>query len=247
MDVLSQLPLKSQTVIGCVRFLICFVSWPVVIKKFDDFPVKDIHGFNCDPNPSKFIRQHCYDSYVLSTMSPLKVTTKYFSVIMLSVLGSLWAVITIYGAWAVRQIKGEHDRGKKKSSIQRFWCISLCHVGFEALFVIAMMVPFCCKQTLCIPKIYRCSPQNVTTHIQMVDVYKCNDQFFRDKLHLNYAVVGIMGFYICVCVATMVFLLCKKKNFLDQLVALESSSDHVIRSVWYRHGLLLFVQYAQSG
>lgn len=221
MESLSQPTLKSQTVIGCVRALFCFVSWPVVIEKLDDFLDKDSRVFNCVPKPSDVIRQLCYDSYV-STTSQLKVTTKYFSVIMLSVLGFLWVFIIFYGATAVRQIKGEHDREKKKVSIGWFWRICLSHVGFEALFVIAMMVLFCCKQTLSLPKKYRCSQQNVTTHTQMVNV-TCNDQFIRDKTQLNFAIVGIMAAYICLCIATMVFLLFKKKNFLDQLVVWESS------------------------
>ena len=46
----------------------------------------------------------------------------------------------------------------------------------------------------------------------------CNDQFFRDKTELNFAIVGIMAFYICVCVATVVGLLLKKENFHKELV-----------------------------
>ena len=167
MDVLSQLPLKSQTVIGCVRFLICFLSWLVVIKKCDDFPDKDIYVFNCVPKPSDITKQLCYDSYS-STMSPL-LTPWYFSVITLSVLGFLWVCVILYGFKAVRQIKGEQHREKRRYSSRCFWRICLSHVGLEVLFIIVMMVLFCCYQTLSLPEIYRC------------DQTKCHNTYSNGK------------------------------------------------------------------
>ena len=221
MEFLSQLPLviKSQTGCGCFRSLICFVSWSVVIKKLDDFQDKDRFVFNCAPKPSDVTKQLCYDSYVC-TMSPL-VTPLYFSVIMLSFLGLLWACIIFYGVKAVRQIKGEEDNEKKEKSTTKFWRICLSHAAVEVLFLVVMMVLFCCYQTLRLPEIYRCNPQNVTTHSQMENV-TCNDQFFRDKSSLNIAIVVLMGVYICVCLATMVYLLLTKRTFVEEL---GSSSD----------------------
>ena len=223
MEFLSQLPLviKSQTGCGCFRFLSFVVSWPVVIKKLDDFQDKDRFVFNCAPKPSDATKQRCYNSY-LSTMSPL-VTPLYFSVITLSFLGLLWVCIGIYGVKAVSQIKGEEDNEKKEKSTTKFWRICLSHVAVEVLFLVVMMVLFCCSQTLSLPEVYRCIQQNVTTHSQMENV-TCNDQFFRDKSHLNFVIVGIMAFYICVCVATMVYFLLKRKNFMNELVQWESSN-----------------------
>ena len=223
---LPQLPVKqSQTVIGCARFLICFVSWPVVITKLDGFKDKDISVFNCVPEPSDVTKQLCYDSYSITT-SPL-LTPWYFSVSTFSVLGFLWACVILYGAKAVRQIrqmKEEQERGKKETSIRRFWRICLSHVGVEVLFLIFMMVLFCSYQTLNLPEIYRCNEQmSYSTHTFEMENFTCNDQLFRDKSRLNFAIVGLMAFYICVCVATMVYLLLKRKNFIDELLLWESN------------------------
>ena len=223
MDFLSQLPVKSQTIIGCVRCLICIVSWPVVITKLDGFQDKDISVFNCVPEPSDVTKQLCYDSYS-TTMSPL-LTPWYFSVSTGSVLGILWVCVILYGTKAVRQIKREQDSGKKETSIGRFWCICLSHVGVEVLFLIVMMVLFCSYQTLNLPEIYRCNEQmSHSTHTFQMENVTCNDQLFRDKSRLNFAIVGLMASYVCVCVATMVYLLLKRKNFITELVQWESSN-----------------------
>jgi len=224
MDALSQLPLKSQTICGCTRFVLFLVSWPTVIGLLNGFLDKDRLTFNCVPKPNDVTKQLCYDRYISAT-SPLLIPLN-FAYITAGVLGVLWVVIILYSAKVLPQIKGEQDRTEKECQSKGFWGKFLSHVCVELAVLIVMTVLFCHYQTLSLPVIYNCFQKSATTQIPMKQVKNmtCSDLYYRQKSRMNIGIISIMAFTMFLCILTIFHSSWKRKKFLQELIDWESSS-----------------------
>ena len=138
MDNLSQLALRSQTIFGGVHFLFYLFSWPFLIGFLKDYHDKDRLTFNCEPKPSDYTRQRCYDCYV-STLSPL-LTPLAFAGIAYGVLGLFLLSFILTGAWILRQIGREQNEQREKTPVEEVYdnirlprlypaCCSQCYNG----------------------------------------------------------------------------------------------------------------------
>ncbi|KAL9979043.1 hypothetical protein ACROYT_G016635 [Oculina patagonica] len=224
MDNLSQYAFKTQTVCGCIHFLVFVVSWPIVIGFLNDFLGKDRLTFNCIPKPSDVIKQLCYGDYT-STVSPLLIPLN-FAGITFGALGLFWIVFIVYGAWALRRIKREENSQLKKCLSEKFTWRFLIHVCCQLVVLGVMMGLFCHFQTLSLPEVYICSPRN-TTQIPMNQGKNmtCNDLHYRQKSILNIGIITIVAISIVLCTISIIHLFLTRKDFLEQLVGDPESDD----------------------
>ncbi|KAL9979037.1 hypothetical protein ACROYT_G016629 [Oculina patagonica] len=224
MDNLSQYAFKTQTVCGCIHFLVFVVSWPIVIGFLNDFLGKDRLTFNCVPKPDDVTKQLCYGDYT-STVSPLLIPLN-FAGITFGALGLFWIVFIVYGAWALRRIKREENSQLKKCLSEKFTWRFLIHVCCQLVVLGVMMGLFCHFQTLSLPEVYICSPRN-TTQIPMNQGKNmtCNDLHYRQKSILNIGIITIMAISIVFCTISIIHLFLTRKDFLEQLVGDPESDD----------------------
>ena len=218
MDSLSQLALRSQTVLGGLHFLLFLVSWPFVIGFLKDYHDKDRLTFNCVPKPSDFTRQRCYDNYT-SAMSPL-LTPLDFAGITYGALGFFWAFFILTGAMVLRRIQRERNEQRKRHQSIKFLRRFVCHVFFQLAVLGGMMGLFCAYQSFRFPAEYKCSRTNttLTTFNKVAVNITCNDLRYKEKTKLNIAIIVIMAISIALCLLTVIHLAVTRKAFLAQLL-----------------------------
>ena len=226
MEILLGTALKSQTILGGIHFLLFLFSWPFVIGFLKDYHDKDRLTFNCLPKPSDYTRQRCYDRYV-SSLSPV-LTPLDFAGIAFGVLGFFWVCFIITGGWLKRQIGKEQDVRRKKRHTRKFLLTFTCHVCFQLVALVVMLVLFCSYQTLGFPAEYSCTQGNITLspiNQVLASNVTCNDLRYKDKSKLNKGMIAIMSLSIFLCLLTMLHLLVTRKVFVEHLLGNITSPD----------------------
>ena len=220
MDKLYELALRSQTIIGGIHFFVFFFSWPLIIGFLKDYLDKDKLTFNCEPKPSVYARQRCYDNYV-SSLSPL-LTPLDFAGITYGALWFLWLVFILTGASIVRRIGRERNALRKKRQSRRFMSIFVCHVCFQFAVLGVMMVLFFSFQTVEFPATYRCAQENTTliaaNQASSFQRIICSDLRYKEKTKLNISIIVIMAISVAFCIVTLIHLGLTRKRFLEQLL-----------------------------
>ena len=220
MDKLYELALRSQTIIGSIHFFVYLFSWPLIIGFLKDYLDKDKSTFNCEPKPSNYARQRCYDHYV-STLSPL-LTPLDFAGITYGALGFLWLFFILTGASIVRRIGRERNALRKKRRSRRFMSIFVCHVCFQLAVLGVMMVLFLSFQTLEFPATYWCAQENTTliaaSQESSFQRIICSDLRYKEKTKLNIYIIVIMAISVAFCMLTLIHLGLTRKPFLKQLL-----------------------------
>ena len=220
MDKLYELALRSQTIIGGIHFFVYLFSWPLIIGFLKDYLDKDESTFNCEPKPSNYARQRCYDHYV-STLSPL-LTPLDFAGITYGALGFLWLVFILTGASIVRRIGRERNLLRKKRQSRRFMSIFVCHVCFQLAVLVVMMVLFFSFQTVEFPATYRCAQENTTliaaSQASSFQRIICSDLRYKEKTKLNIYIIVIMAISVAFCMLTLIHLGLTRKPLLEQLL-----------------------------
>ena len=221
MDKIFDSALKSQTVCGAVHFVLFLVSWPTIIGLLQGLHGTDRLTFNCFPKPSEVTKQLCYGDYI-STISPLLIPLN-FAYIICGILGFSWLFFIFYSVLALRQIKKERESVRKERLSKRFMWRFLFHVCIQLAVLVVMMGLFCSSQTLHLPEVYMCQRGN-TTQIPTNQVnMTCNDLHRRQKSRLNIGVVTIMAISIVLSIVSIIHLVLKRKNFLQELLGDQES------------------------
>ena len=218
MEWLLETALKTQTIFSGIHFLSFLFSWPFVLGSLKSYDDKDRFTFNCEPKPSAYIRQRCYDHYV-SSLSPL-LTPLHFAGITFGVLGFLWAIFIIIGVWFVKQRQGS-DESRRTFLMKAFRKISFFHVCSQLVVLVVMVVLFCRYQTLRFPANFWCTQANITlssTNQLPASNWTCNDSKYKGKSKLNFYIIAIMSISILLCILTFLHLVVTRKKFLEQLL-----------------------------
>ena len=221
MDILWENALKIQTIVGAAHFVVFMLSWPFVLGFLRDYHDKDRLTFNCQPKPSDYIRQLCYHDYV-SSLSPL-LTPLVCAGITFGVLGFLWVLFIITCVWLKKRIERQgSDESHTTSLIKAFKTISFCHVFLQLAVLVVMVGLFCRFQTREFPAMFRCTRRNITlssTNQFPASNMICNDLRYKEKSHLNQAIIVIMSVSILFCIVTMLHLVVTKaEKFFEQLI-----------------------------
>ena len=211
--------IKFQTALGGVSFILS-VGWLSYIldtlRKYHD---RDRLNFNCDPKPSDFIKQRCYDSYISTVTEPYGLIPQYFVAITLGGLCLFGVSFAICGPVALRNRPGDRNNRNEK----RFLRIYFIHVFLRILFLGVMLGLVCSYHTISLPSVFKCDEQtNSQTTPSPLNQTKislqCNDHRHKEKSHHTIA-------FICVCATVMVLsigevlhLCCNWKNFLYALI-----------------------------
>ena len=227
MDNLSHLALRSQTIFGGVHFLFYLLSWPFLIGFLKDYHDKDRLTFNCEPKPSDYTRQRCYDYYV-STLSPL-LTPLDFAAITYGALGLLWLIFILTGSWILRQIRREQNEQRKKRQSRKLMTTLVCHVCIQLAVLSVIMVLFFSYQTLRFPANYRCLQENTTSiAANQASSFNitCSDLRYKEKSKLNIAIIVIMAISVAFCMLTLIHLVITRKTFLKQLMGDNSAQNN---------------------
>ena len=107
--------IKFQTVLGGVQFILSVGSLSYILDTLRKYHDKDRLNFNCDPKPSDFIRQRCYNSYISTVTRPHGLIPGNIVAVTLGVLCLCWVSFTIYVAVVLRKRPGDrNNRNAKK-------------------------------------------------------------------------------------------------------------------------------------
>ena len=140
--------IKFQTVLGGVQFILSVGSLSYILDTLRKYHDKDRLNFNCDPKPSDFIRQRCYNSYISTVTRPHGLIPGNIVAVTLGVLCLCWVSFAIYGAVVLRKRPGDRNNRNAK----KFRRIYFIHVFFRILFLGVMLGLVCSYHTLfCLP------------------------------------------------------------------------------------------------
>ena len=221
---------RSRTLPGCIELVVVVLFGVSFIAFLDSKYNGD--SFTCEPETSSLAKQLCYDEYS-SAMNPW-FTPLYFVVFAFCVLFILSIAFMLYGALTLRKLKLDQDEKRKenkhdvKLAIQPllssemppssgkerkeknpdcFWRVYLLHVGFRVIFILVMIGIFCGKQTLLIPKTYKCSVPAVATQTPLNETeteLHCHDQHYKEKSISNIFIIIIKVFIMILCMSEFI-------------------------------------------
>ena len=215
MDYCTKVPLKYQTIFSGSLFVISVVSWLTVIGLLKDYEGRDRLQFNCIPEQIEFKRQRCYDSYT-SAMSP-RLTPVQFASVTFSVSGCGWMFVTLMGVVMWRRIHEERkDRERQKTLEKQFFWVFICHICFQFVLLVVMIVLFLCYQKLKYPAEYSCFSANTTLpslNQRAVNI-TCNDLRYKEKSNINIAIIVVLSVSILFCLVTIIHLATSKDGLL---------------------------------
>ncbi len=219
MDSLLKLALSSQSILGGIQFLLCFISLIAVPGALQHYHANDRLTFKCFPEPPGFNQQLCYDQYT-STVSPWLIP-RNVTAITYGTLCVCWISFMLYRLATLRQ-REQVERNKKT-----FLSVYTSHVCFRLMFLSVMLGLFCIYQTLDLPRVFECStflPQTTPTTIpvnQTETVIQCNDLHYKEKSNLNIAIIVIEASIIILAILELIDLFLHKETFVDRFPLLE--------------------------
>ncbi|XP_015748019.1 PREDICTED: uncharacterized protein LOC107327790 [Acropora digitifera] len=216
--------LKTQSIVGAVRFILSVIAFPTLIAFLASFVDKDRLAFNCHPKPNEVAKQGCYSRYTDDTSALLTPLT--FTIITFCILVIFWSVIILYSVKCLRDITEEATESGRESRRHKFWQRFLCHVFIEALSLVAVMGLFCHSQTFYLPEVYSC-PQRTssTTSSAQKENLTCSDLYYKQKSALNIGIIVVMSVILFLCIVTFGHAVWKKNYFMDQLVDRDSNGE----------------------
>ena len=211
MDNCIKVTLKYQTIFSGFLFVFSVVSWLTVIGLLKDYEGRDILQFNCVPEQIEFKRQRCYDSYT-SAMSP-RLTPVQFASVTFSVSGCGWMFVALMGVAMWRLIHKERNNRERQETLEKqFLRVFICHICFQFVLLVAMIVLFLRYQKLKYPAEYSCFSANRTLpslNQRAVNI-TCNDLRYKEKSNINIAIIVVLSVSILFCLVTIIHLATSK-------------------------------------
>ena len=211
--------IKFQTALGGVTFILSLGSLSYILGTLREYHDQDILNFNCDPKPSDFIKQRCYDSYISTVTEPYGLIPQDFVAITLGVLCLCGVSFAICGTVALRKRPG--DRNNRNA--ERFLLIYFIHVLLRILFLGVMLGLVCSYHTLCLPSVFKCDEQtNSQTTPSPLNQTKislqCNDYRHKGKSDQTIAFISVCAIVMVLSICEVLHLRCNRKNFLSALI-----------------------------
>ena len=215
--------IKFQTALGGVQFILSVGSLSYILDTLRKYHDKDRLNFNCDPKPSDFIRQRCYNSYISTVTRPHGLIPGNIVAVTLGVLCLCWVSLAIYGAVVLRKRPGDRNNRNAK----KFRRIYFIHVFFRILFLGVMLGLVCSYHTLSLPSVFKCDVNQIlqtnskTTPIplnQTKITLQCNDVYHKEKSNQNIAFISVCAIVMVLSICEVLHLRCNRKNFLHALI-----------------------------
>ena len=214
------LVIKFQTALGGVQCILFAASLGSILATLQSYHTSDRLNFNCDPKPSDFIRQRCYNNYISTVTKPHGLILRNVVAITLGVLCACWIGFAIYGAVTLR--KRPLYRNTKT-----FLCTYFFHVFFRILFLGTMLGLVCSYQKFFLPSVFKCDVNqilqiNIQTTPSPLNQTKitlqCNDLHHKEKSNLNIAFISVDVFFMVVSILEVLHLCRNRRNYLQELV-----------------------------
>ena len=222
MDDSFKLVLKLQTPLGGFQSILFPASHLTIFGILQSYHDNDRLNFNCDPKPSAFIRQLCYDNYISTVTKPHGLIPRNVVAITFSVLCACWIGFAIYGVVTLRKRPGYEERNTKK-----FLRAYFIHVFFRIFFLGVMLGLVCSYQTIFLPLVFKCGVNEILqTNSQTTPSplnhtklkLQCNDLHYKEKSHLNIAFISVDAFFIVVSILEVLHLYCIREKFWKHFV-----------------------------
>ena len=220
MDDIFKLVLKLQTPLGGLQSIL-FPAWHLTIFGIlQSYHANDRFNFNCDPKPSAFIRQLCYNNYISTVTKPHGLIPRNVVAITFSVLCACWIGFAIYGVVTLR--KRYEERNAKR--LLRAYFI---HVFFRIFFLGVMLGLVCSYQTIVLPSVFKCGVNEILqTNSQITPSplnqtklkLQCNDLHYKEKSHLNIAFISVDAFFMVVSILEVLHLYLTRENQLQNFL-----------------------------
>ena len=211
--------IKFQTVLGGVQFILSVGSLSYILDTLRKYHDQDRLNFNCDPKPSDFIKQRCYDSYISTVTEPYGLIPQYFVAITLGGLCLCGVSFAICGPVALRNRPGDRNNRNEK----RFLRIYFIHVFLRILFLGVMLGLVCSYHTLSLPSVFKCDEQtNSQTTPSPLNQTKislqCNDHRHKEKSDQTIAFISVCAIVMVLSIGEVLHLCYNRENFLYALI-----------------------------
>ena len=215
-----KLVIKFQTALGGVQCILFAASLGSILATLQSYHTSDRLNFNCDPKPSDFIRQRCYNNYISTVTKPHGLILRNVVAITLGVLCACWIGFAIYGAVTLQ-------KRTRYRNTKAFLCTYFFHVFFRILFLGAMLGLVCSNQKIFLPSVFKCDVNqilqiNIQTTPSPLNQTKitlqCNDLHHKEKSNLNIAFISVDVFFMVVSILEVLHLCRNRRNHLQELV-----------------------------
>ena len=210
---------EAQPVIGGVRFLLALIMFSLLASLYETVNNGWL-DFRCYPETNDVLTQECHSRYSAEMIS--LIDPNLLVIITTGTLLVLWGAIGHYSSKNLQKIK-KAISSKKEHLCQEFWVRFLLHICFEAVVIAGLSVFFCYTHTQMYLKenAYNCTLTNASAEI----VVMCRDIRHRDKANLNIAIIGVMALILLSCIWTICSAICKKEEFIKDLVDLTTGNE----------------------
>ena len=211
--------IKFQTALGGVQCIL-FASWlSSIFATLQHYHNNDRHNFNCNPKPSDFIRQLCYNNYISAITKPHGLIPRDVVGITFLIVCGVYIIFTIYGAVTLRKRPG--DRNKNTNT---FLCGYFIQVGFRILFLGFMSGLVYSYKKIVLPEVFKCdvnqtnsqttpSPLN-QTKITLI----CHDLHHEEKSKINIAFIVVNVFFMVLSIFEVLHLWRNRETCLQYLI-----------------------------
>ena len=214
-----KLVIKLQTVPGgvlCISFVVWLTSILGLLQIYHD---SDRLNFNCDPKPSDFIRQLCYNYYISAITKPHGLIPRDVVGITLLIVCGVYIIFAIYGDVTLRK-----RPGYRNENTNTFLCIYFIQVGFRMLFLVFMSRLVYSYEKIVLPDFFECdvyqtNRQTTPSPLNQTKItLTCHDLHHEEKSKINKAF--IVGNVLCmVCsIFEVLHLWCKRETCLQYLI-----------------------------
>ena len=215
--------IKFQTACGGVQCILSVGALGFILGLLQKYHDSDRLNFNCDPKPSDFIRQRCYNSYISTVTKPHGLIPRNVVATTLGILCACWISFAIFGAVTLQKRAGDTNNKKTK----KFLCVYFSHVIFRILFQGVMLGLVCSYQTISLPSSFKCDvnkilPTNSQTTLSPLNqtnkTLQCNDLHHQEKSNLNKAFISVDAFFMVVSILEVLHLCRNRRDYLQVLV-----------------------------
>ena len=209
---------EAQPVIGGVRFLLSLIMFLVLasLDKIDNARL----DFRCHPEINDALTQECVSRFSAERRS--FIDPYFFVRITAGTLFVLWSAINLYSSKHLPKIRRKTVYREREHLCHEFWTKFLLHVCCEAVVIAVLLVLFCCTQKMYFTEnTYNCTLRNASVEI----VVTCRDIRHWDKANLNFVIIGGMALILFLCIWTICYVICKKEEFIRDLVDLTTGND----------------------
>ena len=222
MDDSFKLVLKLQTPLGGFQSILFPASHLIIFGILQSYHANERFDFNCDPKPSDFIRQLCYDNYISTVTKPHGLIPRNVVAITFSVLCACWIGFAIYGVVTLRKRPGCKEKNTKK-----FLRAYFIHVFFRIFFLGVMLGLVCSYQTIFLPSVFKCgvnetlqtNSQTTPSPLNQTKLkLQCNDRHHEEKSNLNIAVISVDAFFMVVSILEVLHLYRIRENYMQKFV-----------------------------